>query len=92
MAPVALIAVLVAVILIVRARTGTHPTPAPPVSHQILPTREAPRAAPRYYVVMPRDTLSEISVKTHVPLATLESLNPSIDPNALRAGQRLRLR
>jgi len=92
LAPIALVAVLAAVVLIVRARTAGHPVPRPPAAHTLLPSREPSSAAPRYYVVRPRDTLSEISVRTHVPLATLESLNPSIDPNALQAGQRLRLR
>jgi LysM repeat protein len=43
-------------------------------------------------VVKPGDSLSAISVKTHVSVATLEALNPGIDPNALQTGQRLTLR
>jgi LysM repeat protein len=38
------------------------------------------------------DSLSGIAVKTGIPLATLEALNPSVPPNALQNGQRLRLR
>ena len=44
------------------------------------------------YVVKPGDSLSTISVKTGVSVATLESLNPRADPNALQAGERLTLR
>jgi LysM repeat protein len=45
-----------------------------------------------YYVVRSGDTLSAIAVQTHVPVATIERLNPGIAANALRVGQRLRLR
>jgi hypothetical protein len=32
-----------------------------------------------------------ISASTGVPLQTLESLNPAVNPNALQTGQRIRL-
>jgi LysM repeat protein len=93
LAPVALIAVLVAVILIVRARTDGHhaTTPAAPPTH---PLSVSHPATPKqiFYVVKPSDTLSGISVKTGVPVATLEALNPSINLSALQIGQRIRLR
>ena len=38
------------------------------------------------------DSLSRISVKTGIPIATLESLNANVDPGALQAGRLLRLR
>jgi len=44
------------------------------------------------YTVQAGDTLSGIAAKTHVPLATLLSLNPGINPNALAVGQTLKLR
>jgi LysM repeat protein len=44
------------------------------------------------YVVRPGDTLSAIALRTHVPIATIERLNPGVAANALRVGQRLRLR
>jgi hypothetical protein len=43
------------------------------------------------YVVQAGDTLSDISAKTHVPLATILALNPGINPNALAVGQTIRL-
>ncbi len=93
-APIAIVAVLIAVVLIVRARTNSHPSapPARVTTHQLpLLSREAPKAA--FYVVKPGDSLSVISVKTHVPVATLEALNPSLaNPDTLQAGERLRLR
>jgi lysozyme len=44
------------------------------------------------YIVKSGDSLSAISARTGVPVATLESLNPGVDPNALQTGQRLTLR
>jgi LysM repeat protein len=46
----------------------------------------------KFYVVQPNDTLSRIAAKTGVSLATIEGLNPNINPEALHPHQRLRLR
>ena len=46
----------------------------------------------KFYVVKANDTLSKIAAKTGVPLATIEQLNPKLNPNALHLHQRLRLR
>jgi LysM repeat protein len=48
--------------------------------------------SPRFYVVRPGDNLSEIALRTGVSLATIETLNPAIDPSSLQVGHRLRLR
>jgi LysM repeat protein len=90
LAPVALVAAIVAVVLVttsalghhhaVRARTDRHA----PVVHRTVSQKS-------YYVIRIGDSLSSISVKTGVPISKLEALNPSIDPGALQAGQRLRL-
>jgi LysM repeat protein len=55
-------------------------------------TGRSPASGPRFYVVRSGDTLSEISVRTHVPVATIQRLNPRITANSLQVGQRLRLR
>jgi LysM repeat protein len=94
LAPVALIAVLVAVILVVRARTdgGHRTTTTPPPAHQTSVSHPT-APAKSFYVIKAGDTLSGISVKTKVSIATLESLNPSLNnPNALQTGERIRLR
>jgi hypothetical protein len=44
------------------------------------------------YVVVPGDTFSGISVKTGIPLARLERLNPDLDTATLNAGQQIKLR
>lgn len=90
LAPLALVAVLAAVLLVVRAGVGHHSLGSP-VVHQLPVSRPlVPQQA--FYVIKPGDNLSEISVKTGVPVATLEALNPAVDPSALQTGQRLRLR
>ncbi len=46
----------------------------------------------KFYVIQGGDSMTSISAKTGIALSTLEALNPSVDPNALQTGQRLRLR
>jgi spore germination protein YaaH len=92
MAPIALVAVIVATVLVIRAGLDTtpHTAVAHTVDSAVLNVHAPPRR--RFYVIRPGDTLSTISVKTGVSVPTLENLNPSVDPNALQTGQRLRLR
>ena len=62
-------------------------------AHQVRKVKGRGRfARARFYVVQPGDSLSGISVKTGIPIGTLEQLNPLAQPNALQTGQRLRLR
>jgi LysM repeat protein len=49
------------------------------------------RKRKRTYIVKSGDTLSAISVKTGVPLSTLEQLNPKLDSDTLHTGQKVRL-
>jgi LysM repeat protein len=44
------------------------------------------------YVVKPGDTLGSIAERTGVPIERLLALNPSVDPQALVSGQRIKLR
>jgi len=46
----------------------------------------------RFYTVRAGDTLALIAEKTGVSLAELRTLNPSLDPQGLVTGQRIRLR
>ena len=62
-----------------KAKTTTQTTPT-------TPTTQAT------YVVKVGDTLGSISAKTGVPVATLQELNPQLDPQALVSGQKIRLR
>jgi LysM repeat protein len=49
-------------------------------------------STPTFYVVKSGDSLSEIAAKTGVSIATIEALNPHVNPNNLQPSQRLRLR
>jgi len=66
--------------------TTQQTTPAKPTSQKGSTSKRK-----RTYVVKSGDTLSAISVKTSVPLATLERLNPKLDADTLHAGQKVRL-
>ena len=46
----------------------------------------------RSYKVRSGDTLGGIAAKTGVPVSTLQDLNPGLDPEALVAGQKIKLR
>ena len=92
LAPIALVGVLVAIGLVVRAelRSNPHAPATPAVSTSTSPTTTT--APPKFYVVKEGDSLSKVAAKTGVPEGQLEALNPNVDPNVLHVGQRLRLR
>ena len=56
------------------------------------PRDRQPKVEGDTYVVVPGDTFSGIAVKTGIPLARLERLNPDLDTATLNAGQQIRLR
>src|ERR1700759_3055331 len=95
LAPIALVASIAVTYLVVHdSLKSKHTTTTQ--SHVVLPTRPKHAKKPVHrtsvYVVKSGDSLSGISAKTGVSVATLESLNPGVDPNALQTGQRLTLR
>jgi LysM repeat protein len=55
-------------------------------------TTPATTGSPRTYTVQVGDTLGSIAAKTGVSLATIQSLNPAVDPHAMVAGQKIKLR
>jgi LysM repeat protein len=96
LAPIALVAVAVGTYLIVHGGVATHHPPAAQSSPRANGRRTGhgrrQRRTPKYYVVKQGDTLTGISVKTHVTILRLSNLNPGMSPNSLQTGQRLRLR
>jgi LysM repeat protein len=91
-APITLAAVITATILVVQAGLSTSRR-GDVASRQDRTTVTAHTVSRKaFYVVRAGDSLSGISVKTGVSLPALEALNPTVDPNALPTGQRLRLR
>lgn len=95
LAPLALAATLVAVVVVVQASRpeSSKPSSASPTTSQRTttePSRPA-RARRRVYVVKAGDTLTAIAERTGVALAEIQRLNPDVDPQALQTGQRLKL-
>jgi LysM repeat protein len=100
LAPVALITCAVAVYAVVdntllkddSASSGNGSTQqAKPAKTTSTGKSSKTRKRRRAYIVKSGDTLSAISIKTGVPLATIQRLNPKLDADTLHAGQRVRL-
>jgi LysM repeat protein len=91
-APLALLAAAVAIVIVVQASGSNSSSRSPSITRTAAtqPARHA-RAAPRVYVVKPGDTLTVIADQANVSLETIQRLNPTVDPNALQTGQRLKL-
>jgi hypothetical protein len=91
-APIALAAVIVATFVVVSAGLSHshHRASSRRLNHAIASPHGATRKV--FYVIQSGDSLSAISVKTGVSVPALEAMNPSVDPNALQTGGRLRLR
>lgn len=99
LAPAALAVLAVAVVLIVLSSAGggndsRRPSETakdkgaaftPPVTRDRPPPRST-------YTVKRADTLGAIAEKTGVGVERLQELNPQIDPQALIAGQKIKLR
>ena len=97
-----LAAVTIAVLLIKSALSGsTHEaTTVAQTSARTHVTTAAPRgsrsvrtstALGRYYTVQSGDTLGAIALREKTTVTELLRLNPGIDPQALHAGQRIRV-
>jgi LysM repeat protein len=89
-----LLAVTIAVLLVrsglqtnsraVTGTTGTKVTTTQP--------RPVPRRQRRFYKLRAGQTLSDVALRYHTTVDALLVLNPRVDPNALRVGQRIRIR
>jgi LysM repeat protein len=92
-APLVLLACAAAVLVIVQSTlredsTGSSETTVTTTTRTTssgTPTRKT-------YRVRSGDTLGAIAERVDVPVDRLLELNPDVDPQSLRAGQRLRLR
>ncbi len=100
LAPLALVAVLVALFAIVSGPSTSEEEATPDQATEAQPTGtpesrdegERERRPRRTYMVKPGDTPSQIAEETGVPLEQILELNPDLDPQTLSPGQRLRLR
>lgn len=95
LAPLALMVVVGSVLLMVnRSEVGAKGarTSTPATITGASQTRTTAASRPRRpYVVRGGDTLSGIAAKTGVALAVIERLNPDIDAQTLRTGQKIKL-
>lgn len=100
LAPLALLGAIAAIMIVVSSNSGSGDSP--PASSGITgstatstgttATTTTGSSRRRFYVVKDGDVLSAIADKTGVPLEVIEQLNPDVDAQTLRAGQRIKLR
>ena len=96
LAPLALVAFVVALLMIVQAGGSDQGGQEPASDNSNTPAATAtatPKAKRKrkVYVVKPGDTPSGIAEKTGVSLEQLEKANPDLDPQLLAPGQRIRI-
>jgi LysM repeat protein len=96
LAPVAVAACAVAVYGVVHSTLKDNGSSSGGGSHQSTTTAPASGSSRKKthhhtYRVKAGDTLSEISIKTGVSLATIERLNPKLDAQSLHTGQKIKL-
>jgi LysM repeat protein len=103
LAPLALLAALLAVFLIVSATTGDDGDGGSDTtteerrearqggSTSATDARTSTTPRRRRYTVKPGDTLAAISQRTGVPVEDILELNPDIDANSLTVGDRIKL-
>jgi LysM repeat protein len=103
-APTALVVFLVTALVIIASAGGSdHKSSSGPTKAEQrdlqLKQRQARRARTQakvsrlgVYIVRTGDTLGSIAQRTGVTVERLQQLNPSIDPQSLLSGQRIKLR
>jgi LysM repeat protein len=103
LAPLALVAVVIALLLVINSSmkdtdTGNGSRSQSSGQPKASPTGKAGKKnkknnrSPRRYTIKNGDTPSSIAEKTGVPLADILRLNPDLDPQTLAPGQRIKLR
>ena len=107
LAPLALIIVIVAFLAIVTSSGGGASSTSSDTSATTTSTatksktsstttttaaKKKPASGKRFYTVQVGDTLGAIATKTGIPLETIQSLNPDVDPHAMTTGQKIRLK
>lgn len=96
LAPLALVAFCIALFMVVQSsQTSTDAgsgTPNRTTGAEPTATATPERRGRRRYTVKQGDTPSSIAEETGVPLEDILELNPDLDPQTLRPGQRIRLR
>jgi LysM repeat protein len=96
LAPLALVACAIAILVIVNGSSsssgGSPKTSSTATGSSTTSTTTTTSAkTKRSYRVKQGDVLSQIAVKTGVPLDEIQRLNPNIDAQSLHAGQKIKL-
>jgi LysM repeat protein len=92
-AVVALIAALVLVVVVVATSGGGSSSGNGESAKKAKVSKAGQRAVRQgVWIVRSGDTLGAISLKTGIDEPTLQTLNPDLDPQTLREGQRIALR
>jgi LysM repeat protein len=92
LAALALVAAVVAVFVVVSSNTGSDESPAGKNERAAKTGKKSKKPKRAAYEVQGGDTLTGIAQKTGVSVDRIEALNPELDPQALQAGQKLKLR
>jgi len=94
-APLALVACAIAILVIVNANSGSgggsKQTTTATTTSTATTTKQGAKKLRRHYIVKEGDVMSQIAIKTGVPLDTLLRLNPGVDAQSLHVGQKLKL-
>lgn len=91
-APIALLAAVLATILVISSATSDKQTVSAPATATAKVVANKPKhLLRRSYIVKTGDTLSGIADKAGISLETIQTLNPDLDAVALHAGQKVKL-
>jgi LysM repeat protein len=72
--------------------TTTSKASKPKTTTAKTTTKQAASGSNASYTVQVGDTLGGIADKTGVPLDRIQTLNPNVDPHAMTAGQKIKLK
>jgi LysM repeat protein len=92
LAPLVLLVCVAAVLVIVQSTLRDDGTPSAGATTSTSTTSTTAKRGPKTYRVRSGDTLGGIAERVNVPVDRLLELNPRVDPQSLRTGQRLKLR
>lgn len=88
----ALVAAFLVVIVVISTSLGGSDSTTTRSSHDSLKHHPAKVHVPATYTIQNGDTLTEIAHKMGISVVRIEMLNPSVDPQILVSGQKLKLR
>jgi LysM repeat protein len=92
-AVLALVAAFILVVVVIATSVGGSGSGDGGGAHKSTVSKVGRQAIRKgVWVVHSGDTLGKISIKTGIDVATLQTLNPDLDPQTLLEGQRIRLR